>query len=55
MEFTVNKEWLVQQLDNELVKIVDCRFEMGNPELGKKQYEESHIPGAVYFDIEKRS
>lgn len=53
MEFTVNKEWLVQQLDNELVKIVDCRFEMGNPELGKKQYEESHIPGAVYFDIEK--
>ena len=53
MEFTVNKEWVVQQLENDLVKIVDCRFDKGDPEGGKKQYEKGHIPGAVHFDLQK--
>lgn len=54
MNFVVNKEWLVEQLNNEQVKIVDCRFELGSPDKGEKLYQESHIPGAFYFDLEKQ-
>ena len=53
MKFTVNKEWVVQQLENDLVKIVDCRFDNSDPAVGRKQYETSHIPGAVHFDLQK--
>ena len=52
VNYVVNKEWLVEQLNN--VKIVDCRFELGNPNKGENLYRESHIPGAFYFDLEKQ-
>ncbi len=54
MKFSVNKEWLVEQLHNEQVVMVDCRFELGNPDKGEKLYREGHIPGAYYFDLEKQ-
>ncbi|MBB6445445.1 rhodanese-like domain-containing protein [Bacillus benzoevorans] len=54
MDFVVNKEWLAEQLNNGQVKIVDCRFELGNPVKGEELYQESHIPGAFYFDLEKQ-
>ncbi|WP_078432155.1 sulfurtransferase [Metabacillus halosaccharovorans] len=54
MKYVVNKEWLNEQLQNGQVKIVDCRFELGNSLKGEKLYQESHIPGAVYFDLEKQ-
>lgn len=54
MKFVVNKEWLIEQLNNEQVKIIDCRFELGNPDKGEKLYQKSHIPGAFYFDLEKQ-
>ena len=53
MNFVVNKKWLIEQL-NRHVKIVDCRFELGNPDKGERLYQESHIPGALYFDLEKQ-
>lgn len=52
MEFTVNKEWLVQQLENKLVKVVDCRFDTSDAAKGRQDYEQHHIPGAVFFDME---
>ncbi|MEH7224099.1 sulfurtransferase [Bacillus sp. JJ1566] len=54
VHFVVNKEWLVEQLHNKDVKIVDCRFALGNPTEGEQLYQESHIPGAFYFDLEKQ-
>lgn len=54
VEITVTKEWLANQLQNQQVKVVDCRFELGNPNKGKELYQEGHIPGAVYFDLEKQ-
>ncbi len=54
MNFAVNKEWLVEQLNNEKVTVVDCRFELGNHDKGSKLYQESHLPGAFYFDLEKQ-
>lgn len=31
--------------------IIDCRFDLMNPVAGRMRYEESHIPGAFYFDL----
>jgi len=38
--------------DSDLV-VVDCRFELMKPDAGRKAYEQDHIPGAVYLDLEK--
>ncbi|MEH7387308.1 sulfurtransferase [Bacillus sp. JJ1521] len=54
MDIVVNKEWLVEQLHNKDVKIVDCRFALGNPTEGERFFQESHILGAIYFDLEKQ-
>ncbi|WP_175074297.1 sulfurtransferase [Terribacillus sp. AE2B 122] len=54
MNFVVSKEWLEEHLNNDQIKIVDCRFDLGNPEKGAMLYKESHIPEAVYFDLEKQ-
>lgn len=54
MNVVVNKEWLNEQLMNEQVKVVDCRFSLGNPDEGERLYKENHIPGAFYFDLEKQ-
>jgi thiosulfate/3-mercaptopyruvate sulfurtransferase len=54
VNFVVNKEWLVEQLQNEEVTIVDCRFELGNPNKGETLYQDHHIPGAFYFHLEKQ-
>ena len=53
MTFTVDKTWLIENLKNEEIVVVDCRFELSNPAMGNKLYLDSHIPGAVYFDLEK--
>jgi thiosulfate/3-mercaptopyruvate sulfurtransferase len=31
--------------------IVDCRFDLQNPEWGRDQYRQAHIPGAVYASL----
>ncbi|CRK83864.1 sulfurtransferase [Neobacillus massiliamazoniensis] len=53
MKYVVKKEWLLKRLDDQQVRIVDCRFSLANPEKGGLEYREGHIPGAVYFDLEK--
>lgn len=52
-EFTpvVSAAWLSEHLDNPQVAIADCRFSLADPLLGRQQYEQGHIPGAVYFDL----
>jgi len=37
----------------ENVLLCDCRFDLANPESGRKAYEESHIPGAIYVDLDQ--
>lgn len=54
MEYVVNQEWLLEQLANKDVKIVDCRFSLSKPDEGERLYKESHIPGANFFDLEKQ-
>ncbi|WP_331281319.1 sulfurtransferase [Paenibacillus sp. UNC451MF] len=55
MQHIVTQEWLFEHGTDENVVIVDCRFVlgMGNADAGRKSYEQDHIPGAVYVDLEK--
>jgi thiosulfate/3-mercaptopyruvate sulfurtransferase len=36
----------------EEVLLCDCRFDLVDPLYGQKAYEESHIPGAIYVDLD---
>ena len=54
MEYVVNQEWLLEQLANKDVKIVDCRFSLSKPDEGERLYKAGHIPGANFFDLEKQ-
>ena len=37
----------------ENVLLCDCRFDLANPEAGRKAYEESHMLGAIYVDLDQ--
>ena len=42
--------WLLQNLPN--VRVLDCRYALSDPLLGRIAYLEGHIPGAIYADLE---
>lgn len=44
---------LANHLDDPKWAIIDCRFTLGNPERGRRDYLEGHIPGAVYVHLEE--
>lgn len=52
-EYLVDSEWLVQQLDNPQVVIVDCRFQLSDSNWGEVQYRHSHIQGAYYLSLDR--
>jgi len=37
----------------ENVLLCDCRFDLADTAAGRKAYEESHIPGAIYVDLDQ--
>jgi len=49
----ISPEWLVANTENPQLVIIDCRFALADAELGEKQYQESHIPGAFYLDLNR--
>jgi thiosulfate/3-mercaptopyruvate sulfurtransferase len=53
MNFIIDKEWLLKILHDQNVRIVDCSFSLADPEKGRQEYDTHHIPGAIYFDLEK--
>ncbi len=50
-QFVVSSEWLLENLEDPLVAVVDCRFSLPKPQLGQLQYQTSHITGAYYLDL----
>ena len=44
---------LEERTRSDSLVILDCRFALGDPGLGLRQYEAGHIPGAVHVDLEK--
>lgn len=53
MKNIVTSKWLSTSMHELDMVIVDCRFLMEQPNAGRNLYETSHIPGAVYLDLEK--
>jgi thiosulfate/3-mercaptopyruvate sulfurtransferase len=51
--WVVTPDWLYQQLAQPEVPlvIVDCRFALADPKLGRQHYEAGHIPTAHYLDL----
>lgn len=49
----ITKENLLENLNSENVRVIDCRFQLGSKEIGRTQYLEGHIPGAIYFHLEE--
>lgn len=44
---------LAQAVDSGSTVIIDCRFALADVELGRRQYQEGHIPGARFLDLAK--
>jgi thiosulfate/3-mercaptopyruvate sulfurtransferase len=42
----------LQTLDPEHTVILDCRFQLTDPEYGMHAYEAGHIPGALYLNLD---
>jgi thiosulfate/3-mercaptopyruvate sulfurtransferase len=43
---------LRERLSDPLIRVVDCRFELGQPEAGRALYLKGHIPGALYAHLD---
>ncbi|MBE3555190.1 MAG: sulfurtransferase [Thermicanus sp.] len=53
MDPVISAEWVVGHLNDPTLRIVDCRFDMADPERGRREYSLHHLPGAIYVDLEK--
>lgn len=53
MKHVKSVSWAHKQWKEGGVLFVDCRFHLDNPDQGRREYEEEHLPGAIYFDLEK--
>ena len=53
MMFTnfIKTEQLAQFYSNPDWVIIDCRFDLQQPEWGFMDYQHAHIPGAIYVDL----
>ena len=49
----VSQEWLLEHLAQRDLVVVDCRWALGNPGAGRRAWEEAHIPGAHYLDVDE--
>ena len=49
----IDASGLADRLSDPDLRIFDCRFALDDPSYGKRNFEQSHIPGAVYLDLEQ--
>jgi thiosulfate/3-mercaptopyruvate sulfurtransferase len=54
MRNIVKAEWLAKHLQDADLVVADCRFALGQPLTGRSEYEREHLPGALYFDLDKQ-
>jgi thiosulfate/3-mercaptopyruvate sulfurtransferase len=48
----VSSSWLRERLDDPGIRVVDCRFKLGEPGAGEELWRAGHIPGAAYMDLD---
>jgi len=44
---------LAQHIQSAQTLVIDCRFDLMDTEIGREDYLESHLPGAIYADLNK--
>ncbi|SMB88696.1 sulfurtransferase [Deinococcus hopiensis] len=44
--------WLIEHLHDPGLRVLDCRYTLADPLVGRIAYLESHVPGAIYADLE---
>lgn len=49
----IGRDELAEIMDAADVRIIDCRFELLDPEAGRRLYAAEHIPGAVFADLDR--
>jgi thiosulfate/3-mercaptopyruvate sulfurtransferase len=49
----ISPDELMLHLDDPLWAVVDCRFDLFEPEKGEQDYLKTHIPGAVYAHLDR--
>ena len=48
----VTVSWLGERLHEPGLRVVDCRYKLGEPGAGERLFRERHIPGAAYLDLD---
>ena len=48
----VASSWLRERLDDPGIRVVDCRFKLGEPGAGEELWRAGHIPGAAFMDLD---
>src|SRR5215218_4512519 len=49
----VSSAWLREHLGDAGLRVVDCRFKLGEPGAAEKLWREAHIPGAAFLDVDR--
>lgn len=49
----VSTAWLRESLGDARVRVVDCRFVLGEPAVPERLWREGHIPGAAFLDVDR--
>lgn len=53
LQTLIDTKTLAAHLDDPEWVIVDCRFELGDPEAGRRAYAAGHLPRALYADLDR--
>jgi thiosulfate/3-mercaptopyruvate sulfurtransferase len=53
MDPLVTSEWLAARIEEPRLRVVDCRFRLGDPAAGRALYESGHIAGAAFLDLDE--
>lgn len=51
-ETLISARRLAERIDDPRYRIVDCRFALMDPLQGRRDYDASHLPGAVYANLD---
>jgi thiosulfate/3-mercaptopyruvate sulfurtransferase len=49
----VEVRWLRESLGDPGLRVVDCRWKLGDPEAGRAAYLAGHVPGAAFLDLDR--
>ena len=48
----VSPSWLTEHQHERDLRIVDVRWKLGDPAAGRRAYEQGHLPGAAFLDVD---